>query len=243
LRVPRSAWAVETPSREGTLMAHANARLTEFGGLLLVQRVLELGWPPAQAAEALGYRGRLPTSGLAATAPTGWPTAAPGPSLPLRAARRPGASGAGRAPPSSPGTPSAGLAVGHASLNHLWGASPPRPEPAGPHRPCQRGGGPLPARAEEADTVLVELGLVEQRYRAVLEVLDDGATVVEVARRYGLAGRPCTPGCAGTRLEVWVGWPTRAPSRPPAHIRSPQRWRRGWWCDGGRIRAGGRAAS
>jgi transposase-like protein len=34
--------------------------------------------------------------------------------------------------------------------------------------------------------VLVELGLVEQRYRAVLEVLDDGATVVEVARRYGV---------------------------------------------------------
>jgi hypothetical protein len=35
--------------------------------------------------------------------------------------------------------------------------------------------------------VLVALGLVEQRYRAVLEVLDDGATVVEVARRYGVA--------------------------------------------------------
>jgi len=35
-------------------MAHANARLTEFGRLLLVQRILELGWPPAQAAEALG---------------------------------------------------------------------------------------------------------------------------------------------------------------------------------------------
>jgi transposase InsO family protein len=35
-------------------MAHANARLTEFGRLLLVQRITELGWPPAQAAEALG---------------------------------------------------------------------------------------------------------------------------------------------------------------------------------------------
>jgi leucine-zipper of insertion element IS481/Integrase core domain len=35
-------------------MAHANARLTEFGRLLLVQRVTELGWPPAQAAERLG---------------------------------------------------------------------------------------------------------------------------------------------------------------------------------------------
>jgi transposase InsO family protein len=35
-------------------MAHAKARLTEFGRLLLVQRITELGWPPAQAAEALG---------------------------------------------------------------------------------------------------------------------------------------------------------------------------------------------
>jgi transposase-like protein len=34
--------------------------------------------------------------------------------------------------------------------------------------------------------VLVELGLVEQRYRAVLEVLNDGATVTDVARRYGV---------------------------------------------------------
>jgi hypothetical protein len=29
--------------------------------------------------------------------------------------------------------------------------------------------------------MLVELGLVEQRYQAVLEVLNDGATVVDVA--------------------------------------------------------------
>jgi transposase InsO family protein len=35
--------------------------------------------------------------------------------------------------------------------------------------------------------VLVELGLVEQRYRAVLEVVNDGATVTEVARRHGVA--------------------------------------------------------
>ena len=49
-------------------MAHANARLTQFGRLLLVQRITELGWPPAQAAEALGCRGPPPTSGFAATA-------------------------------------------------------------------------------------------------------------------------------------------------------------------------------
>lgn len=61
-------------------MAHANARLTEFGRLLLVQRITELGWPPALAAESLGVSRAPPTSGLAATAPRaalGWPTAAP----------------------------------------------------------------------------------------------------------------------------------------------------------------------
>ena len=35
--------------------------------------------------------------------------------------------------------------------------------------------------------MLVELGVVKQRYRAVLEVLEDGAPVTEVARRYGVA--------------------------------------------------------
>ena len=35
--------------------------------------------------------------------------------------------------------------------------------------------------------MLVELGVVEQRYRAVLEVVEDGAPATEVARRYGVA--------------------------------------------------------
>jgi Helix-turn-helix domain len=35
--------------------------------------------------------------------------------------------------------------------------------------------------------VLVELGVVEQRYRAVLEVLDEGVPVTVVSRRYGVA--------------------------------------------------------
>ncbi len=34
--------------------------------------------------------------------------------------------------------------------------------------------------------MLVELGLVEQRYRAVLEVLDGAASVTDGARRYGV---------------------------------------------------------
>jgi hypothetical protein len=35
--------------------------------------------------------------------------------------------------------------------------------------------------------VLVELGLVEQRYHAVREVLNDGALVTDVARRRGVS--------------------------------------------------------
>jgi transposase InsO family protein len=57
-------------------MAHANARLTEFGRLLLVQRITELGWPPAQAAASLGvsrataykWLGRYRTHGQAGLA-------------------------------------------------------------------------------------------------------------------------------------------------------------------------------
>jgi len=35
--------------------------------------------------------------------------------------------------------------------------------------------------------VVVELGVVEQRLRAVLEVINDGATVTAVARRHGVS--------------------------------------------------------
>jgi transposase len=36
-------------------------------------------------------------------------------------------------------------------------------------------------------SMLVELGLVEQRYQAVLAVINDGAMVTDVARRHGVA--------------------------------------------------------
>jgi hypothetical protein len=42
--------------------------------------------------------------------------------------------------------------------------------------------------------MLVELGLVEQRYKAVCEVLD-GATVTDVAQRNGVSRQPSTRGC------------------------------------------------
>jgi transposase-like protein len=68
-------------------------------------------------------------------------------------------------------------------------------------------------RAEEADTVLVELGLVEQRYRAVLEVLDDGATVVDVARRDGVA-RQTLHGWLRRYAAAGLGGLTDQSSRP-----------------------------
>jgi hypothetical protein len=37
----------------------------------------------------------------------------------------------------------------------------------------------------EVVIVLVELGLVEQRYQAVLEVLNNASTVIDVAVRFG----------------------------------------------------------
>jgi transposase len=53
--------------------------------------------------------------------------------------------------------------------------------------------------------MLVELRLVEQRHQAVLEVLD-GATVTDVARRFGVA-RQTVHGVAGPLRDQWVGRP------------------------------------
>ena len=63
-------------------MAHAHARLTEFGRLLLVQRITELGWPPAQAAESLGVPPATASRWVGryrAEAGLGWPTDPRGP--------------------------------------------------------------------------------------------------------------------------------------------------------------------
>jgi hypothetical protein len=67
--------------------------------------------------------------------------------------------------------------------------------------------------------VLVELNVVEQRYRAVLEVLD-GASVTDVAIRYGWSVRRCTSGCVGMPTTVvWVVCRTGHRNRARVHIR------------------------
>ncbi len=55
--------------------------------------------------------------------------------------------------------------------------------------------------------MLVELGVVEQRYRAVLEVLG-GATVTSVARRFGVSrGTGCGWTSGLTSLQPRTGHP------------------------------------
>jgi hypothetical protein len=68
--------------------------------------------------------------------------------------------------------------------------------------------------------VLVELGVTEQRYRAVLEVLEEGASVTEVARRYGVARQTVHQWLAGMPMTAgWPGWRIVLRARSPARIR------------------------
>jgi len=48
---------------------------------------------------------------------------------------------------------------------------------------------------------LVELSVMEQRYQAVMAVVQDGWTVTEVARRLGSRGRASTTGSPATSLD------------------------------------------
>ena len=61
--------------------------------------------------------------------------------------------------------------------------------------------------------MLVELGAVEQRYRAVLEVLEEGASVTEVARRYGVV-RQTVHTWLRRYAEDGLGGLADRPSRP-----------------------------
>ncbi len=63
--------------------------------------------------------------------------------------------------------------------------------------------------------MLVEVSVVEQRYDAVKEVLADGLSVAEVARRYGVARRACTGGSPATGKEDSDPLPT-GPTGPTA---------------------------
>ena len=56
--------------------------------------------------------------------------------------------------------------------------------------------------------MLVELGAVEQRHRAVLEVLEEGVSVTEVARRYGVVRQTVRSWLRRYAEDGWAGWRT-----------------------------------
>jgi hypothetical protein len=51
--------------------------------------------------------------------------------------------------------------------------------------------------------VLLELTVAEQRFNAVMEVIRDGLTVIEVAERYGVS-RQTVHGCAAMPPAGWT---------------------------------------
>jgi transposase InsO family protein len=86
--------------------------------------------------------------------------------------------------------------------------------------------------------MLVELGVVEQRYRAVLEVLEEGLPVTEVARRYGVArqtvhewlSRYAQGGLGGLadRSSRPASCPHQMPAEVEARIAGMRREHPGW---------------
>ncbi len=79
-------------------------------------------------------------------------------------------------------------------------------------------------RAKEDLVMLVELSMVEQRYDAVREVLD-GATVTDVATRYGVDRRTLHRWLV--RYGASVRWRIAAPSPTAVPTRSLPRSRHG----------------
>ena len=90
---------------------------------------------------------------------------------------------------------------------------------------------------------LVVLRIVEQRLQAVLlEVLNQGRTVTEVAARYGVARQTLHRWLGRYQTDGSTGWRTGriAPSRIRIRCRSRSRLR--WWRCGGSTPIGGRDA-
>jgi transposase-like protein len=66
--------------------------------------------------------------------------------------------------------------------------------------------------------MLVELRLVDQRYQAVSEVLNDGATVVDVALRCGVARQTVHGWLPSYAASGSAGWADRSSRRCPVRI-------------------------
>ena len=73
--------------------------------------------------------------------------------------------------------------------------------------------------------MLWELSVIEQRYRAVLEVMA-GVPVTEVAEWYGVSPRACVPGWAATGTRCRRPWKTAVTRSIPIRGRSRRNWSR-----------------
>ena len=90
--------------------------------------------------------------------------------------------------------------------------------------------------------MLLERTVAEQRFNAVMEVLGDGLTVIEVADRCGVSRQAVHSWLRRYASGAWTPWPT-APIAPiPARTRCQPRSRRACASCAATIRAGASAA-
>ena len=80
----------------------------------------------------------------------------------------------------------------------------------------------------------------EQRYRAVLAVISEGHTVIEVAARFGVSRQTIHAWLAKYEADGLEGLGDGRIGLGRARIRCRSRLRWGWPSCGGRIRRGGR---
>ena len=91
--------------------------------------------------------------------------------------------------------------------------------------------------------MLVELSVMEQRYQAVLAVVQDGWKVVEVARRLGVSRQSIHAWITRYEGEGCPRWPTGPTGQPAARTRPPPRSKRPSASSAGSTRGGDPAGS
>lgn len=76
--------------------------------------------------------------------------------------------------------------------------------------------------------MLQELSVSEQRYQAVLAVVEDGFSVTDVAAKVGVPPQTL-PGRPGVPAVAWRVWRTARIARTRVRIRWTPGSRSGWW--------------
>ncbi len=77
--------------------------------------------------------------------------------------------------------------------------------------------------------VLVVMGVVEQRLQAVLEVVNQGRTITEVAERYGVARQTVHRWLRRYEADGLDGLEDRSHRPHACPHQMPARWKQLWW--------------